>query len=135
MKLGFAMRRVRQGCSILVVFELLCSTTCMQDQGAENSFFALKTQTAPATMKNMYKTFTIQWPGLALIGMKADQRAENMVLTYRAKDSNFTKNMQCSLLKMEKHTIVSATQNVLNAFERFRLKTRCHLDTTETAAI
>ena len=53
MKLGFAMRRVRQGCSILVVFELLCSTTCMQDQGAENSFFASKILTVPVTMNGL----------------------------------------------------------------------------------
>ena len=118
------MLRRRQVCSTLVVFVLRFLTICMHVLRGENSFFALKIQTAHVLMRNMFRISMIQWTGLESIGMKAVQRAVNTVLMFSRKDLNFTRSMQCSSSKTAKLTTVSVMQNALKESARFRQKTK-----------
>ena len=52
-----------------------------------------KIQTAPVTTKNMFRTFTIQWPGSELTGMKAVRRTEaTAVLIFKVSVLRYMRN-------------------------------------------
>ena len=86
------MHRHQQVCSTSVASALHFSIIFMPALRVANSFSVSKIQTAPDTMKNMSKIFTIQWHGWELNGTKAAKKAANTALMFSQKDLSFTKN-------------------------------------------